>query len=93
MSCDYGQYGEHSHGGGCPRHRGFAISARPDAGALEALSGDFYELGTPSFGGGDGSLDCFDAVKNVGITFHMRRAATPDERALAKEICEALHLP
>ena len=93
MSCEYGNYGEHSHGGGCPRHQGFTVSATLDASALEALRGDFYEGGHPSFSGGDSSLDCFDAAKNVGITFQVRGALTPADRALAKAVCEALHLP
>ncbi|NOU28674.1 MAG: hypothetical protein HOO96_12275 [Polyangiaceae bacterium] len=88
LACEYGSYGEHAHGGGCPQHRGFTFRSSSDAGAKAALSGQF------SASPAGGALDCFDPARKIGMGFYVRpEDITPEHRALAAAACGAFTSP
>ncbi len=88
LACEYGSYGEHAHGGGCPQHQGFSFRSTSDAGANQAITGQF----TASPAGG--ALDCFDPARKIGMGFYVRpEDVTPEHRALAAAACAAFASP
>lgn len=88
LACEYGSYGEHAHGGGCPQHQGFSFRAAADAGAKTELRGKLE----PSPVGG--VLDCFDPARKLGMVFYVRpEDITPEDRALAAAACAAFASP